>query len=190
MSARTHCPQNHLYSLENTHYYKGRRFCKACAKIRSAKAYRERDPIEAKRIQRESARHRRSSQGKPQRLSFIKWCEAHPDLPHDKESYLNDQLQRSRADGVRFYKAHKEEHRAYALKKKYGITALEYTSMLAAQNGQCAICGQLSNTLGVDHSHSTRRVRGLLCTNCNTGIGLMGESPERLRRAADYLSYQ
>lgn len=41
--------------------------------------------------------------------------------------------------------------------------------------------------LCVDHAHDDGRVRGLLCDNCNRGIGLLGESPDALIRAAAYL---
>lgn len=41
--------------------------------------------------------------------------------------------------------------------------------------------------LHVDHDHVSGKMRGLLCQKCNHGIGLMGEDPDRLRRAARYL---
>lgn len=60
--------------------------------------------------------------------------------------------------------------------------------MLLAQDGRCLICrGEFGQTLPVDHCHRTGKVRGLLCHHCNRGIGLFGDDPERLRRAADYV---
>ena len=66
--------------------------------------------------------------------------------------------------------------------------------MVEAQQGVCRICLQpptggknSSARLNVDHDHQTGLVRGLLCTNCNTAIGLMKDSPDRLRAAAMYL---
>jgi hypothetical protein len=78
---------------------------------------------------------------------------------------------------------------AYRL-KKYGLTSGDYEGMLSAQGGKCALCGLPDVTgrrLAVDHSHATGRVRGLLCHRCNTGIGLLGDNPELLRRGAEYL---
>lgn len=76
------------------------------------------------------------------------------------------------------------------LKKKYGITLEDYTALLSKQRGQCRICGTLKSEWGqlaVDHNHDTGAVRGLLCFNCNTSIGKMGDDPKLLRRAAEYL---
>ena len=75
---------------------------------------------------------------------------------------------------------------------KYGLTLLDYDEMVKAQNGRCRICGTTASGIAgevwaVDHDHITKRVRALLCSNCNAGLGLFGDSPERLRAAADYL---
>ena len=78
------------------------------------------------------------------------------------------------------------------LRDSYGITPEEYQSRLDAQGGSCAICGTTSPggkwaRMHVDHDHATGRIRGLLCTNCNRGIGYLSDNPERLERAASYL---
>lgn len=74
--------------------------------------------------------------------------------------------------------------------KKYGITVEDYVRMLVEQNGRCAIC--LSeypgpNAFHVDHDHATGKVRGLLCTRCNPGLGYFRDDPELLARAIEYL---
>lgn len=57
-------------------------------------------------------------------------------------------------------------------KCRYGITLDDYNSVLEAQNGRCAICGELpSNHLCIDHDHKTGKVRGLLCISCNVALG-------------------
>lgn len=50
----------------------------------------------------------------------------------------------------------------------------------------CMICGS-NERLRVDHCHSTGKIRGRLCDNCNKGVGLFKDSPFFLKRAADYL---
>ncbi len=86
--------------------------------------------------------------------------------------------------------------RAY-YQKRFGIMYETYTWMLAQQEFKCAICKTLHQEkpdkkwgrarLAVDHSHKTGIVRALLCHSCNVALGLMKESPEQLRAAADYL---
>jgi hypothetical protein len=76
------------------------------------------------------------------------------------------------------------------LKSAYGISLKEYNDLFAFQNGKCAICPSTgdSKRLCVDHDHSTGKVRGLLCNNCNRGLGLLGDSPSVLQSALLYLS--
>jgi hypothetical protein len=83
------------------------------------------------------------------------------------------------------------------LKSMYGITFRQYSGMLVAQCGMCAICGALpgadpdahrkSSRLVVDHDHKTGRVRGLLCHRCNLMLGQSGDDPARLLDGAKYL---
>ena len=82
-------------------------------------------------------------------------------------------------------------NRAKNLKTRYGITEDQYLDMLRRQQGRCAICDlrhlDHDGPLVVDHCHTTLEIRGLLCDACNTSLGKMGDSPERLIRASDYL---
>jgi hypothetical protein len=77
------------------------------------------------------------------------------------------------------------------LKRNFGITSEEYESMAKNQNDRCLVCGahrdSLKRDLAVDHCHITGKVRGLLCSRCNTGIGLLKDSPEVLKSALRYL---
>lgn len=82
--------------------------------------------------------------------------------------------------------------RRMSLKKRYGITPLQFDELLAAQKGKCAICGTdrpggPGNRFAVDHNHSTGAVRGLLCCQCNFTVGYSRESIAILTNAAEYL---
>jgi hypothetical protein len=86
------------------------------------------------------------------------------------------------------------ERLSYDLRRRYGISLRDYQRMEAEQGGRCAICGGLpqggntsTSRLCVDHHHATGRVRGLLCHLCNSAIGYLGESLERMEAAKNYV---
>lgn len=85
-----------------------------------------------------------------------------------------------------------KESRRYALQRKFGISEEKYNDLLIDQNSCCAICqrhqSNLSRKLAVDHNHLTGQVRGLLCPNCNTGIGNLRDNTEMLEKAIKYLN--
>lgn len=76
--------------------------------------------------------------------------------------------------------------RAGHLKRQYGMTEAERDEMIASQMGLCVICLN-APAVHVDHCHSTGRVRGVLCFNCNSAIGKLGDDPDAARRVAAYL---
>jgi hypothetical protein len=83
------------------------------------------------------------------------------------------------------------------LQKRYGITEEIYRKMYEDQKGCCAICTKHTSAvfskgaegfeLCVDHCHETGKVRGLLCENCNTGIGKLNDDVKLLESAIKYL---
>ena len=83
--------------------------------------------------------------------------------------------------------------RKWTLKHKYGITIEDYEQMLADQGGGCAICGTDTpgggGTFHVDHCHESGKVRGVLCNNCNLGIGFLQEQLELFDIAKSYLRW-
>jgi len=73
-------------------------------------------------------------------------------------------------------------------RKKFGIGLHQYQTILEQQGGVCYICGnQDFRNLAVDHDHKTGKVRRLLCTSCNTGLGKFRDDPALLRKAAEYV---
>ena len=75
-------------------------------------------------------------------------------------------------------------------RRTFGMSADDVDAMLLAQGGGCAICGKRPEreaSLHVDHCHDTGRVRGIICLNCNQGLGQFGDDPDLLERAAAYL---
>jgi hypothetical protein len=77
--------------------------------------------------------------------------------------------------------------RANTLMREYGMTPADYNEMLADQGGTCKISTCDRPATVVDHNHDTGEVRGLLCNQHNTALGLAGDSPVHLRAMAQYL---
>lgn len=84
--------------------------------------------------------------------------------------------------------------------RAFGLTAQGYVNMLEAQKGRCLICEKVETVtngpsgklrdMAIDHCHTTGKIRGLLCSACNTGIGLLQDDPALLDKAAAYLRSQ
>lgn len=84
-----------------------------------------------------------------------------------------------------------DKRREYRLKKDFNMSLEEYNTLLKEQNYCCKICGihesGQKRNLAVDHCRTTGKIRGILCDNCNTSLGLLKESPSILQSAIDYL---
>jgi hypothetical protein len=93
-----------------------------------------------------------------------------------------------------------ECQRASQFKNKFDITIADYNSMMIEQNGKCAICEKDNSenylnyrsgkplALSVDHCHKTGIVRGLLCSDCNTALGLLKDNQDLFYKAVEYLN--
>ena len=75
------------------------------------------------------------------------------------------------------------------LKNRYGIIEFDYDELAKAQENKCAICGlqPTKKRLDLDHCHITKQIRGLLCNNCNRGLGHFKDNVELLSNAIEYL---
>lgn len=103
------------------------------------------------------------------------------------------------AEYARAYRAANPDiYRDQHLRKTFGVTLEWYNAQLEAQGGVCAICKLpeqathqktgLPRSYAVDHCHSAGRVRGLLCSKCNTGLGSFRDDPALLQSAIEYLA--
>jgi hypothetical protein len=77
--------------------------------------------------------------------------------------------------------------RHYHLKRRYGISVDDVDALILAQGAICPICGR-GDPEQVDHDHGTGKVRGVLCFNCNGGLGQFRDDPDALAKAVAYLS--
>lgn len=89
----------------------------------------------------------------------------------------------------RHFDKNAKKSRQKKLKYNYGITIDEYNAMYEAQGGVCAICGNPNGekNLCVDHDHNSGKIRGLLCTDCNVGIGRLRDNLSIIQKAFLYI---
>ena len=80
-------------------------------------------------------------------------------------------------------------------KRQYGLSLHNFNKMFAAQNGQCILCkkdldleGISGDRAVVDHCHTTGKVRGILCNECNRGLGYFKDNINTFKNAIKYLS--
>lgn len=83
----------------------------------------------------------------------------------------------------------KRKYKHSELLKTFGLTIEQYEQMEINQNKVCAICCKpdKNKRLSVDHCHVTGKIRGLLCSKCNRGLGLLNDEVEILKRCILYL---
>jgi hypothetical protein len=80
--------------------------------------------------------------------------------------------------------------RDYDWQYKYGLSPEQYFFLWEKQGGKCKICGKTlpdGEYLHIDHDKQTGEVRGLLCRECNLGLGNFKDNPENLIKAAEYI---
>ena len=109
---------------------------------------------------------------------------------HKTDEY---KIAKSRRENTLGYKAAKK---SYDFKRHlsldYDMTVEQYQQMFDDQCGRCKICethqSELNSPLNIDHCHKIGTIRGLLCVNCNHGLGCYKDSKELLLKAIEYLS--
>lgn len=88
-------------------------------------------------------------------------------------------------------KTREDRQIGYQIKRKYGLGVCELTRMRIECSDRCGICGEpeLKNQrLSIDHDHETGRIRGLLCSACNLGLGSFRDNTKRLESAIHWLA--
>lgn len=145
--------------------------CKPCT-LQDIKKYRDNNPDKIKETNRNSYLNKRDV-----RLSIQK---KYYEINKDKvREYRKKWLQQNP-----FYSKNND------LNRKYGITIDQFRLMLNEQNNKCPVCESTFNKKNipyVDHNHITKKVRAILCRNCNTSLGLMKESTIILKNMIAYL---
>ena len=110
--------------------------------------------------------------------------------------YYKKNRKKLQKNSKEWFKRHPEEVKIMQnnsrLKRCYGIKKIDYDNILKKQNNRCAICNknnsEFKRTFAVDHNHKTKKIRGLLCINCNIGIGKFKDNIKLLKKAIKYLN--
>lgn len=111
-----------------------------------------------------------------------------------KNFYSHEEYAKAYHEAVR--RSRPEMAKQWDLNKYFHINVSEYNELLKSQQNKWAICRKKEiavhwgkvKALSIDHCHKTGKIRGLLCYLCNTGLGKFRESPNLLRKAANYVS--
>ncbi len=79
-----------------------------------------------------------------------------------------------------YYKPHE------FMRRKFNLTEQQYAKLM--ENENCQICNTQLTKKCIDHCHSTNKIRGVLCNNCNTALGLVGDNISTLQKMIEYLN--
>jgi len=112
-------------------------------------------------------------------------------MPSNRKSVCQKYYQKNKSK-IQVYRKSiaKEQRRKHYIKSKYGIEVEEFDNWFEIQKGKCWICESKfddNNKPQIDHNHTTDIVRGLLCWNCNVGLGHFKENINSLKSAIIYL---
>lgn len=170
------CPGcGEIKSLEEYHRDRGlrdgrARLCRTCA-CEKQKAWRLKNP-------------------EPGRASARKWKAANKERADaNHREWLKNNRDRVNEYNRIWWAEHPETARRQTLRKR-GMTAEQFADKMDEQGGVCAICGAYPPTgraFAIDHDHKSGEVRGLLCSSCNTALGLFKDNAENLLSAIQYL---
>ena len=93
------------------------------------------------------------------------------------------------------YEKNKLHYKELSMIRRWGITLEKYVEMLCSQKHKCLICGisldtrigKYGKNINIDHCHKTNKIRGILCHNCNKGLGHFKDNIQFLENAINYL---
>lgn len=109
---------------------------------------------------------------------------------HVSSEWAKNNVKRASARKKKWYAQNVDKQRHATVKRTYGLSQLEYQQILDNQKNACAICGCAligNKNKQVDHCHKSGKIRGILCLNCNSGLGRFNDDASLLEKAIMYL---
>lgn len=153
------------------------------------------EEVEIKKREKAKERNRKWREANPERMPAyrLKWNEANPEKRKESQTnWYTENVERERARSRRRYAANPGRYKELRRKrnlKNYDMTIEAFDALLSTQEGRCACCRTDTPGRGwqVDHCHKINKVRGILCHNCNLGLGHAKDSVEVLETWISYL---
>lgn len=115
--------------------------------------------------------------------NLCKSCDNERVKQRKKKTGYKEKPEKSR----RWREKNKSKIRFQRIKRKYNIDEKCFNGILESQGSTCEICKSIDWDPVVDHDHSTGHVRGLLCSNCNTALGLLRENEDSVQGLLTYI---
>jgi hypothetical protein len=127
----------------------------------------------------------------------VKDIDVFPTAKNNKDGHRNECKSCYAAYYREYYKKdperYKQKSRNQKNHRRHGISDDQYEALLAQHDGKCHLCLKNKATV-IDHDHSCcnhrscgKCVRGVLCSSCNTAIGMLKEDPEVIDRIKEYI---
>lgn len=152
-----------------------------------SKQYRE---IKKDKIKEERKEYYKTNKDKIMQHTKQYWEAHREESKEQKKQYYQNHREERKVKDKQYYETHQNEIKKYRLKHYYGITSIQFYTILKQQSYKCAICGKKINerSANVDHNHTTGAVRGLLCTQCNLNLGTYERMKNYEREIKEYVS--
>ena len=131
------------------------------------------------------------------KIYYREYGQKNKEILYAKAKIRNKKNKEHIAERMKKWNEDNKEHvRSYFIQKKYGLSTEEYKNIIENNKGLCPICKSVlvfgvgvrdPKAATIDHNHETGKVRDVLCSNCNMGIGKFKENIITIQAALDYL---
>lgn len=201
---KTHCIRGHEYTTDNTAIRKRGRQCRACDRDNKRKYYRQNHPTVIRR-QPGEVPHGTVTKYANHKCRCRKCIDAatsyrrerlkiNPQIAINKKAYSKIYYYKYKiriSETKKIWRKNNPDREFASKMKKYGMTPTLYDEMFLSQGNSCGACSTTQPThkhrFGIDHNHDTGEVRGILCGKCNSALGLLDDSVEKVKGLLMYI---
>lgn len=178
------------FNKQKSHKDGLRSHCRDCQNLAGRKYHNIRKADNQYRLQKRQAVRRSYEKNRAKRLTYTRkiWQENREQESARSKKWRNSHPEQHARNHKHWAMKNKTRLKEYRFFKAYGITLEQKEEIFNRQNRACVICGTtISPQWHMDHSHKTNTPRGVLCGNCNVGLGMFRDSIQALAKAIQYL---